>query len=68
MLANPRQINVGEDPKLTTDNFDLEFRNVTGEYEAIYFCQAEYTNGEISLPVGVGCVFVAGMNSLIASA
>ncbi len=46
----------GTDPKLSAKGLKLVFRNVTGDYEGIYYCQAG--SGD-SMPVG--CVFVAGV-------
>ena len=48
------------DPHLNTNGVHIDLRNLTGDYEGVYFCQAEYTDGQRSALVAAGCVFVAG--------
>jgi hypothetical protein len=60
----PKVLDVQSDPKLSKDGFSLNLKNVTGEYEAIYFCLVQYSNGGgTSYANGIGCVFVAGKAS-----
>lgn len=60
--SNPMLLDVDANPQLSTNgaSLHLDLSNITGAYEGIYFCQVEYTDGQLSALVTVGCVFVAG--------
>ena len=51
---------VDSDPKLRLDRYTLVIGNISGEYEGIYYCQVQYSDGSESSAHGAGCAFVAG--------
>ena len=53
-------LEVHKDPKLTTSSYNLVFHNVTGAYEGIYSCQAQFNDGSTSPIVPAACLYIAG--------
>ena len=67
-LSTPaRVLDIDSDPKLSLSMFSLVISNISSEYEGVYYCKVQYSDGSESSARGAGCAFVAGEITFVIS-